>query len=46
MTIWRWLLPQFALRALSRTMEIAGKSMPARIAMIEITTSSSIRVKP
>src|SRR3954468_23389114 len=45
-TIWRWLLPQLLLRADSRTMLMAGNSMPARMAMIEITTRSSIRVKP
>src|SRR5688572_21562828 len=44
--IWLWFLPHCDWRAISRTTPMTGSNMPARMAMIEITTSSSIRVKP
>src|SRR5437588_403589 len=44
MAIWRRLLLQLALLAASRTFWIAGSSMAMRIAIIAITTSSSMSV--
>src|SRR5438445_12795433 len=41
-----WLERQVALRALSRAWAKTGKRIAASMAMIAITTSSSIRVKP
>ena len=43
--IWRRLPVQKAARPLSRALFKAGSSMAARMAMIAITTSNSIRVK-
>jgi hypothetical protein len=42
---WRIIPEQFTPWADIFTDEIAGSSIPARTAMIEITTSSSIKVK-
>jgi len=36
---------QFALRASSRALARAGNNMPAKMAMIAMTTKSSMRVK-
>ena len=41
-----WLFKQLAPRALPFAFANAGKSIPAKIAIMAITTSSSIRVKP
>ena len=41
-----WLLAQAAPVALALALANAGKSMPARIAMMAMTTSNSMRVKP
>jgi hypothetical protein len=41
-----WLLRQFALAAFNLALLKAGNKSPARIAMIAMTTSNSIRVKP
>jgi len=41
-----WLLAQAAPVAFNLALASAGKSMPARIAMIAMTTSSSMRVNP
>src|SRR5690349_21300948 len=46
MPICRRLLEHSALAAASRTFWMAGKSKPIRMAMIAITTSNSISVKP
>src|SRR5688572_24511193 len=43
---WRVLERQLVARALSRAWAKTGKRMAARMAMIAITTSSSISVKP
>ena len=40
-----WLLRQAMPRAFARALESAGKSMEARMAMIAMTTRSSIKVK-
>jgi len=42
--IWRRLLMSFVTFARSKTLVRAGTAMPRRIAMVAITTSSSIRV--
>src|ERR1041384_363632 len=44
MPIWRRLFRQPVCLALALALAKAGRSMPARIAMIAITTSSSMRV--
>src|SRR2546428_4120113 len=44
--IWRRLERQAACRALSRAWAKTGKRIAARMAIIAITTSSSIKVKP
>jgi hypothetical protein len=41
-----WLLAQADLRPASRAIMTAGRSKPTKTPMIEITTSSSTRVKP
>ena len=41
-----WLLAQAAPVALDFALAKAGKSMPAKIAMMAMTTSNSMRVKP
>src|ERR1051326_702271 len=46
MPIWRVVLKQEMPVALHLALERAGKSMAARIAIIAMTTRSSIRVKP
>src|SRR5437016_6213501 len=46
MPIWRMLLVHVVLRACSRAWAKTGKRIAARMAMIAITTSNSIRVKP
>src|SRR5947207_670344 len=46
MASWRWLLRQPARRARSLALASAGRSIAARMAMIAITTSNSISVKP
>ena len=42
--ICRWLLMQLMPRALALALAKAGKSIPAKIAMMAITTSNSISV--
>ena len=44
MPIWRWLLMQLMPNALDLALAKAGRSMPAKIAMMAMTTSSSISV--
>jgi hypothetical protein len=46
MLSWRWLLMQAACHPVCLADDRAGKSKAARIAMIAITTSNSINVKP
>src|SRR5215471_9454772 len=46
MASWWRLLPQLARSAAWRTFWTAGRSRPMRMAMMAITTSSSISVKP
>jgi len=45
-TICFWLLAQAAPVAFDFALAKAGKSIPARIAMMAMTTSNSIKVKP
>ena len=42
---WRWLLWQLASVALSLALDKAGRSMAAKMAMMAMTTSNSIKVK-
>jgi hypothetical protein len=46
MSIWRWLLRQTTPCAFCLARESAGRSKPARMAMMAMTTSNSMRVKP